>query len=235
MARGMPIPNSEGMGYYVTIEDINADIIVASEPNKKLVKKAGWIADNRSDVAVYFKNKGLRVSKTTLGEGFLVIEMEEFQLVATYISPNISRAEYKAALDRCMENIRPDETSVILGDFNAKSQEWGAPAQDERGAALMEWVAALDLVPHNTGEPTFIRGNSATHIDITLSTQSGARKLSQWRVMENSPITGHQFICFCIGTQRRHNDRSLKGKIVISREQFEASLAEAGIDELEGE
>nr|CAI5820275.1 unnamed protein product [Callosobruchus analis] len=82
-------------------------------------------------------------------------------------------------------------------DFNAKSREWGSPIEDRRGMYLAEYMAALDIVAHNTdGTPTFQRGSSESFIDITLSTQSVAKKITNWKVMENETLSDHKHIYF---------------------------------------
>ncbi|KAJ8918242.1 hypothetical protein NQ315_014112 [Exocentrus adspersus] len=93
-------------------------------------------------------------------------------------------------------NIDLEDKIIILGDFNAKSPEWGAPTQDRREECLVEWAAALDFVSHNTGEPTFIRGDTRSHIDITFTTQSLASRISGWRVLDHEALSGHQHIIF---------------------------------------
>nr|CAI5836285.1 unnamed protein product [Callosobruchus analis] len=62
---------------------------------------------------------------------------------------------------------------------------------------LAEYMAALDIVAHNTdGTPTFQRGSSESFIDITLSTQSVAKKITNWKVMENETLSDHKHIYF---------------------------------------
>ena len=48
--------------------------------------------------------------------------------------------------------------ALIAGDINAKSPMWESPIIDAKGELWNEWIAALNLVPHNTGgKPTFVR------------------------------------------------------------------------------
>lgn len=56
-----------------------------------------------------------------------------------YISPNIEREEYERKVDTMMR--KNGGTAVIIGDFNAKSQLWGAGQQDARGEYLADGVS----------------------------------------------------------------------------------------------
>lgn len=55
---------------YATASRLRADILVASEPNKKLIKSGGWLTDGKGDVAVIFLNKKLRVGNVRLRQEY---------------------------------------------------------------------------------------------------------------------------------------------------------------------
>lgn len=88
----------------------------------------------------------------------------------------------------CMQMVIPTGRAIVLGDFNAKSQEWGFPSQDKRSQILSEWAAAKDLVVLNTGDPTCARGHSKTHIDVTMATRATARHITGWRVINDETV-----------------------------------------------
>ncbi|KAJ8970450.1 hypothetical protein NQ317_000664 [Molorchus minor] len=136
------------------------DIIIASEPNKKLVQEsARWITDSRLDVAVYLRNKELEVGSIRKKAGYICIKIKDYNIYCGYSSPNISLADYKQYIDGLMEDVTGNTgKSIIVGDLNVKSPEWGSPTTDNRGAYLSEWISSLDLVVHNNGDiPTFER------------------------------------------------------------------------------
>ncbi|KAK9745188.1 Endonuclease-reverse transcriptase [Popillia japonica] len=77
-----------------------------------------------------------------------------------YLSPNIEMHEYESDVDSIMNRIDRRQT-IVLGDINAKSSQWGASRTNKKGAYWLEWIHALDMVVLNTGrEPTFVRGQT---------------------------------------------------------------------------
>ncbi|KAJ8930022.1 hypothetical protein NQ314_017231 [Rhamnusium bicolor] len=110
---------------YVTAMSREVDIIIASEPNKKLVSKNRWIKDKRGDVAVLFTNKKLEVHMVRSEEGYVCIHLQKYKIYCCYSSPNISLDQFKRDVDVVMNDSRgrPGE-SIILGDLNVKSPQW---------------------------------------------------------------------------------------------------------------
>lgn len=50
------------------------DIVIASEPNKKLVSGSRWLTDHSSDVAILLLNRGLGVNAVIKRRGILAIQ-----------------------------------------------------------------------------------------------------------------------------------------------------------------
>lgn len=203
---------------YLTATDVGADLIVACEPNLALIKKEGWVTDQRSDVAVYFRNKNIQVRRVRKENGYLIINMVHFTMVCGYISPNIGIDNYDILLTGMMNAVERGAKVLIMGDLNSKAPEWGSPVCDRRGEILLEWMAALDLVVHNTGEPTFIRGTTKSHIDVTCSSQKLAQQVKKWRIVSKEGLTDHQYICFEI------EDHTPKRAAVHPRVPLEAGV-----------
>ncbi|XP_072400995.1 uncharacterized protein [Diabrotica undecimpunctata] len=177
------------------------DLLVVAEPNPTLVRNRGWFVDDAGVVGVHICNRKLRVYGIDAHMGYISVRMERLNLVCCYISPNIVVGEYENRLNAIMEEVRRlGNECVVLGNFNAKSAEWGSPITNTRGKMLLEWIGALDLVILNTGlEPTFVRGDSRLYIDVTLTTQGTARCVKDWAVLVEYTGTEHQFIGFSIG------------------------------------
>lgn len=183
-----------------------ADILIISEPNKKLAKRQQYIADERLDVAAYILNRNVGIIKHSSGAGFVRLDFETWSLFCGYISPNISLDSYQEQMDGIMMQIRGENIqAVIAGDMNAKSPLWGSPAADRRGNYLAEWAAEIDLVFLNSGAPTFERGSSKSHLDITCATRGLAAAASLWEIIEGDFLTLHRPIEFDIrvGDKRR--------------------------------
>jgi len=62
-------------------------------------------------------------------------------------------------------------------------------------------VASLNLHAANTGSPTFVRGASETHIDISFVSDAIVQRLGNWRVlMEVESASYHKYIAYSIRT-----------------------------------
>jgi hypothetical protein len=70
---------------------------------------------------------------------------------------------------RDLNDLRPFITkgTILTGDFNATSDEWGSPHTDRRGAYLKRWIEENDL----TFIPTSFHSSkrSERHIDLTFT------------------------------------------------------------------
>ncbi|KAG5886457.1 hypothetical protein JTB14_012869 [Gonioctena quinquepunctata] len=135
---------------FATATDIDADIIVVSEPNKKICNGRGCV----------------------------------------YLSPNITREDYRDKLENIMQKARRCQSEkIIAGDFNAKSAEWGSPTTDARGTILMDWTSTPNLIVQNRGsKPTFVRRATGSFIDVTLASQKIAKSITNWRVLDDETL-----------------------------------------------
>lgn len=192
-----------GRGYaaqdmvYATAKHKHIDILVVGEPNRKRVADDVWIKDSRVDIAVLFLNRNLGVCGYKVSDGHLTLQFKDMSMVCCYISPNIPIPDYKKEVDAIMSNLEGSTRVVILGDVNAKSFQWGSPIADEKGTYWTDWISSTDMVVHNTGlRPTFIRGESKSFIDVTISTSNMASKITHWAVLEDESLTEHQYIYF---------------------------------------
>ncbi|XP_056648727.1 uncharacterized protein LOC130453143 [Diorhabda sublineata] len=125
-------------------------------------------------------------------------------MTAVYISPNISDREYQKAIDKTFEtatNNNGGRLSIMAGDINAKSAIWGSPISDTKGQMVEEWLAQTGWVAINNGHHTFERGNSKTHIDVTLCHTSHYNKITNWCIEYINPYTHHGHIRYQIKTK----------------------------------
>lgn len=198
---------------FVTASELDIDIIIVSEPNKAIIKKPGWTADRRENVAVFWRNAKIKVKKVEREEGYLVIHLENFSMYCCYLSPNITIDEYKNEVDLIMHKCSSaGEECIILGDINAKAHEWGSPVTDQRGKYFMEWLAALDMIVQNIGDrPTFVRGNSQSYIDVTCTTQAIGKHMRNWKVLDTETATHHNYIYFQVN-EKIQKKKGLKPK-----------------------
>ena len=214
---------------FLTSYRLNIDLIIASEPNKSLMKSScKWKTDSNLDVAVYFKNNKLEVANIKIETGFVILQLESFDVYCCYSSPNISLDIFKSYVDRIMNSIRNyRREAIVLGDLNIKSPLWGAQRSDARGEYFAEWIAAMQLVVHNTGSvPTFTRGSSASYIDVTCSTERLAGRVRNWKVLEEEEtISDHNFIYFEIENQNQTAKKNTeRQEIMFNKNIFRKSI-----------
>lgn len=185
---------------YATALQMDADILIASEPNKKIASGKSWICDNKKDVAVKLINSNLQVQKIDKGEGTVTIHFANFDLVCCYISPNCSENVFTQYLNYLTARIRAGKRSfVVAGDFNAKSPMWGSPTSDRRGDALAEAAIGLGAVSINERHmPTFVRGKSESYIDVTFLSEALFPHSTGWTTLDNEPMSHHKHIFFKI-------------------------------------
>jgi len=144
--------------------------------------------------------------------GFRWLETNRYRLYSCYCSPNVSFIEFEAFLDGLETSIRESTCPVIVaGDLNSKSPEWGSPIEDRRGRALADLVASTGLSVCNQGNrPTFLRGASESHLDLTLVTQASASKITGWMVLEEESLSLRRYIKFNVAGGSGHHQNNAK-------------------------
>ncbi|KAL3247591.1 hypothetical protein MRX96_057016 [Rhipicephalus microplus] len=85
---------------------------------------------------------------------------------------------------------------VVSGEFNAKHLAWEPNAGDEKGARLLEFAAANELIVLNEPQsrPTYETPYVASWIDVTLATSTAVQSGLQWEVWEDLTHSEHRYI-----------------------------------------
>lgn len=174
-------------------------VLLISEPNKKSIEGAEWLKDERSDSAIKIIDPNIRIKETGKGKGFVWVAIESCVIISCYISPNVSFQVFQGfwySIQTVIQSLNYRKF-IVAGDVNSKSFQWGSSTEDERGTALAEWLAEVDFVILNTGSnPTFIRGNTSSVIDITACSRLLERKIINWWVSNQENLSDHQYIFF---------------------------------------
>lgn len=206
----------------LTAKEENTDLIIASEPNKKKMECTGWISDPNKEIAIYIRNKNLEISSITKTNGIVILQTQDYDVYACYMPPSLSQPQFEQRMDYIVRAVRTrNKEAIILGDFNAKSEEWCSPVSDLRGQTLAEAAASLDLIAHNKpGHPTFVRNASQSYIDVTFTTKNLARQAKNWTTLDNEPLTYHKHIVFEIGQSIKKTTEAFKGKVHINKIKF---------------
>ncbi|KAK9882605.1 hypothetical protein WA026_022234 [Henosepilachna vigintioctopunctata] len=123
-------------------------------------------------------NRNIRIDSHKAGDGYVKLELEGFTFLAAYISPNIGLDAFKLKIDALFRGT-PNRGGkyIIVGDLNAKSASWESPIKDRRGAYVEEWMTQTSAASIIGKSPTFVRGSSASHIDVTLVSENFLRVL----------------------------------------------------------
>ncbi|CAF2101844.1 unnamed protein product, partial [Rotaria magnacalcarata] len=61
------------------------------------------------------------------------------------------------------------KSNIIVGDLNAKHEQWGCSSRNKKGRDLNQWLQMNNLVVHNQGMTTSLR--SETTIDLIISNE----------------------------------------------------------------
>lgn len=177
-----------------------ASILLISEPNIKKSKEKCYLLDEKGDAAIAITGRDIGVQKVVKGKGFVAIWTDEAVMVSVYISPNVGQLEAEEVLDSISQVIREERRLhiIIAGDLNAKAKEWGNATENRRGRSLLEWMGVEDLYLLNDGRtPTFVRGEQASFIDLTLCKQATMNLITEWRVRdEELSCSLHRYITF---------------------------------------
>ncbi|XP_056647307.1 uncharacterized protein LOC130451974 [Diorhabda sublineata] len=194
----------------------NIDISIVSEPNKILIKDSKWYVDENFDAAIGITNNDIRVLNSGRGNGFVWIEYTELVVFSCYISLNLTLEVFGIILNQLKDAIGTrNKKCLIAGDFNAKAAIWGSIENDKRGDMLSEWAADLDLVSLNHGNtPTFSRGNSSSHIDVTFVSNDINKMFGSWQVLDQETLSDHNYIFFeipSLETQKVAPEKIIKG------------------------
>ncbi|KAJ8964369.1 hypothetical protein NQ317_003014 [Molorchus minor] len=193
--------------------------------NRHTYERQDWIKDSKGDAAIYIYNKNIEVEGISKRNGYVRLKLRGLDIYSCYFSPNISIAEFEnhlAILGRDIDGNRREV--IVLGDLNAKAVEWGSPHTDKRGNILTDWMASKNLTAQNHGNvPTFVRGDSSSYIDVTLTTSKTGKRLEKWRVSDEESLSLHRYIFFEIGglTTKRQTE---KHKQQIDRTKYKNAL-----------
>ncbi|XP_044728669.1 uncharacterized protein LOC123292172 [Chrysoperla carnea] len=178
MAHSIGFPDPTG-----NIREIGAGIVVLSEPNKRAIaNKNDWIYDADLDTAIKILDRNIAVKNQGSGKNFCYVTTPSFTIYGCYASPNKKIEELSDILEQIGNCIRTRGVeAIVVGDFNAKSPQWGMMANDARGQLVSEWIAEHDLIVKNVGKkPTFQRNGYGSILDLTLATTGIGRKITHW-------------------------------------------------------
>lgn len=183
----------------------DADIAIISEQYSKKTN-GHWLDDNTETAAIWIPSRSnIRPTNNGKGNGFVWVQIDGITIVSCYLTPSDSIEEFRIKLDGIEDEIRRiDGQLIVAGDLNARAIDWGSRTTNSRGRSVVEMAARTGLIVANIGGvPTFRRpGCEGTIPDVTLVSETLARKMKNWKVLEIYTASDHQYISYAIETSR---------------------------------
>lgn len=206
----------------VAVEKL-ADLVFVSEPNRS--EGTHWYMDKSGDAGI-INTKKIRIENEGVTErGFRWIMSQGIRFYSCYWSPNSTFKEYLDFLTSLHSSIKSATTEVLItGDFNAKHSDWGSPANDKRGEALVDLINSTGLIVCNEGrKSTFNKGSI---IDITIASPTLAQRVRNWKVLDEETLSDHFYVEFEIShTHERDSTPPQKPRKVDLNKLREALLS----------
>lgn len=188
-----------------TIKELNIDIILGQEQNKKLGSR--YDRDKTNDTFIWTEKSVPTIGKGS-NNGYTYVELEEFAIFTCYHSPNKPVDDFKNFLQELTNKVRTLQKDVIVGgDLNAKSKIFGAKKNDKRGEALEEFLVINEFIPINKGNvPTFANKNGTSVIDVTMAKGKIANRIKNWHVkVDTESMSPHRYIYYEIQKTKSEN------------------------------
>ncbi|XP_063995635.1 uncharacterized protein LOC135172991 [Diachasmimorpha longicaudata] len=126
-----------------------------------------------------------------------------------------------------VSHCRTKRLPLIIGcDANAQNVVWGSEWCSDRGTALLEFMADVDLEILNRGSrSTFVTSRCQCIVDITMCTRRLAGRCMDWRVHREDTLPDHRRIRFRIeGCASLQQDSLRRNPRATDWDSFERNL-----------
>lgn len=141
------------------------------------------------------------------------VEFDNLLIVSCYLSPNMDMTKFKQTLGELSNLVGSNPNRVLIcGDFNARSASWGCNSENRRGEILEAWCSELNLVVVNSGrEPTCVRPQGTSVVDLMLASLWIAQRLVDWKVVDDAEtLSDHMYLRFSLVNGPRLGNRSIR-------------------------
>lgn len=180
-----------------TLMERGVDVALVSEP---YLKKGGgkWAISGNGLTGIWVKDPKTAEMVTPRIEGITGVEVQGITFLSVYFSGNKPAGEYEEYLTRVGSLVRGRRKTIVAGDLNAKSVMWGEKGgrdseEKERAETTEAFIIQHELEVANIGnEPTCVRHNGESIVDITLHTEDA--EIEEWRVKEEETFSDHRYI-----------------------------------------
>lgn len=127
-----------------TIRDERADVVIISEPYK-VPDSPVWTHDKVKQAAIWTCGRLAFQETYTNMEGFVRAKINGVHLYSCYARPSWTQREFEDMIDALIADAQGRSPVIIAGDFNAWATEWGSRRTNNRGRALLEAIAPLEV------------------------------------------------------------------------------------------
>ncbi|XP_043481309.1 uncharacterized protein LOC122510602 [Leptopilina heterotoma] len=221
-----------------TARQRGADVLLICEQYKK-PEFSDWFQDASRRSGINIFNPNLTVGNfLETDKGFVWAEVAGVRIDSSYFSLNDPFEKFDSEIRSLKESLRTFGGDVLIaGDFNSKSPEWGETRRDRRGILVSDMVSAGQLAVLNRGNKfTFRRGISGSILDLTIASPCLARRVKEWKVLDEVTMSDHQYIEFLVSEEnskgssgpyikdKKRPSRNLKR---LNRERLAQSLVES--------
>lgn len=175
------------------------DIALLSDPYRIPPNNGNWVADKAKKAAICTTGRyPVQEIISTTCEGFAIAKIGGVYYCSCYAPPRWPIGQFSSMLDSLSSALAGLSPLVIGGDFNAWAVEWGSRSTNERGWALLEAMAGLNVEIANVGSvSTFSRNGAESIIDVTFWSP-GLNPSSDWRVDNGYTHSDHLAIRYSI-------------------------------------
>ena len=177
-----------------TARERGADVLLISEQHK-WSENSAWHQDasRRAGILVYSPDLSIADFLET-DAGFVWVKVAGVRVYSCYLSPNDPFEILETQILLLEDSLNEASgRSLIAGDFNSKSPEWGEARLDRRGILVGEMVARNDMIVLNRGRDfTFRRGAGGSIIDLTIAAPRHASRLGDWCVLGVITFSDHR-------------------------------------------
>lgn len=181
--------------------EIQVAISIIAEPYR-IPEDSTWYSNKYKTAAIHWNPKIIEETGILVYEGWhsVAVKWREITIVSSYISPNVDMNEFDYMIEELDEILKISNSNIIFGgDYNAWSSLWGSAHTNRRGDKMEHWAATNDIRIINNGrQPTCVRPQGSSIVDLTWSTADVNCRIFDWRVLETDTSSDHLYICYSI-------------------------------------
>ena len=135
-----------------TARERGADVLLISKQHK-WSENSAWYQDASRRAGILVLSPDLSIGDfLETDAGFVWVKVAGVRVYSCYLSPNDPFEIFETQILLLEESLREASgRSLIAGDFNSKSPEWGEARLDRRGILVGEMAARNDLIVLNRG------------------------------------------------------------------------------------